>query len=79
MSISDKILKKVNSLHEMISCEELATQTSTNIFLTKASAKALREEKKIRLVAQTREGETPLRGVFSGGDLYETIQWYEKK
>lgn len=78
MSISEKILAAVNSSEEMISCEELANQTATNIFLTKACAKALREERKIRLVAQTKEPQTPNRGVFSGGDLYDTVQWYEK-
>lgn len=78
MSISEKVLSAVNSSQEIISCEELATQTANNIFFTKAAAKALREEGKIRLVAQTKNDETPHRGVISGGDLYETIQWYEK-
>jgi hypothetical protein len=78
MALSDKVLDAVNSSQEIISCEELTTKTTTNIFFTKAAAKALREEKKIRLVAQTKNDETPHRGVLSGGDLYETTQWYEK-
>lgn len=78
MSISEKVFAAVNSSQEIISCEELANQTATNIFFTKAAAKGLREEKKIRLVAQTKGDAPPHRGVFNGGDLYETIQWYEK-
>ena len=78
MTISEKVLAAVNSSRGMISCEELANQTATNIFFVKASAKALREEKKIRLVAQTKNDAVPNRGVFAGGDLYETVQWYEK-
>lgn len=78
MSISEKILAAINSSHEIISCEELATLTANNIFFTKAAAKALREEKKIMLVAQTKNDHPPHRGVIAGGDLYETTQWYEK-
>lgn len=78
MSISEKVLSAINSSQEMISCEELATQTATNIFFAKSAAKALREEGKIRLVAQTKNDSAPHRGVFTGGDLYETTQWYEK-
>lgn len=76
-SISEKVLAAVNSSKKIISCEEIAKQANTEIFSTKAVAKALKEEGKIRFVAQT-NGEPPHCGVFSGGDLYETIQWYEK-
>lgn len=74
MSISSKVIETIKAAKQPISCKDIAEKTRQDIFMVKASAKALREEGKIRLVSQ---GGHCCRGVFSGGDLYQTEQYYE--
>ena len=59
-----------------VSSSQIAAETRQDIHSVKASCKALTEEKKLERVSQTLVGDASNEGVFVGGDLYQTEQWY---
>lgn len=74
--ISKTLLSHIIASKDPISCEDLANKVGINIIIVKAALKGLRDDKKIKLVSQTKG--PYLRGVFSGGDPFDRVQWFEK-